>query len=56
MHSSITFYETAYSMSKFYKDIMNDFRPSNFMDYVNFCTSHKATVKRIKRRKGKCQK
>lgn len=26
----------------------DDFKPSFFMGYVAFCTSHKATVKRMK--------
>lgn len=37
-----------------YKDTISMMYPSpSIFDFINFCMSHKATVKRIKRRSGK---
>ena len=45
-----------YEDEKYYQ-LAGDLKSKQHFDaFINFCTSHKATVKRIKRRKNKCPK
>ena len=45
-----------YEYEKYYQ-LVGDLKSKQHFDaFKNFCTSHKAAVKRIKRRRTKCQK